>query len=158
MSGAIVTAELRDYREGDLEEICRLDEACFTAPFRVRRETMLSFVTQKGTVALVAETGEEIVGLVIVHLEGMGKALGGYVVTLDVAESWRRKGLASRLMREAEGRLQEKGALWMGLHVFVENAGAILLYERSGYVQGEREAGFYGVGMDAWVFRKWLGT
>jgi ribosomal-protein-alanine N-acetyltransferase len=100
---------------------------------------------------------------VIVHLEGTGRALGGYVVTLDVAEEWRRRGLAGRLMEEVEQRAWAKGAVWMGLHVFVENGGAMAFYERAGYMRGERVVGFYagsqaGERMDAWVYRKWIGA
>ncbi|MCU1321442.1 MAG: GCN5-related N-acetyltransferase [Acidobacteriaceae bacterium] len=103
--------------------------------------------------------GTELCGFVIVHLEGSGQALGGYVVTLDVAEDWRRQGLAGQMLAEAERLTMAAGASWMGLHVFVENAGAIAFYERARYVRGERVAEFYGeAGMAAWVFRKRLGV
>ncbi|WP_213805877.1 N-acetyltransferase [Granulicella sp. dw_53] len=156
---------LRGYRETDLETLFQIDEACFAAEFRFDRESMRHFVGHRRAVVVVAEvesTGE-IVGFVIVHLEGSGRAMGGYVVTLDVSEQWRRSGLAGRLMGEAEEQARESGAIWMGLHVFVENEGAIRFYERIGYVRGERVAGFYsGIAagakrMDAWVYRKWIG-
>jgi ribosomal-protein-alanine N-acetyltransferase len=155
---------LRGYRDEDLEALCRLDEACFTVEFRFDRVAMRRFVGYRKAVVVVAEAcgGREICGFVIVHLEGTGRALGGYVVTLDVAEGWRRRGLAGRLMAEAERQAQAGGAVWMGLHVFVENGGAMAFYEREGYVQGERVAGFYSAAgdrerMDAWVYRKWIG-
>ena len=83
---------IRDYRDGDLGEICALDEACFSVEFRFSRESMRRFVSRRGAISLIAETeGGEIAGFVIVHLERAGR---GYVVTLDVGEGWRRRGLA----------------------------------------------------------------
>jgi ribosomal-protein-alanine N-acetyltransferase len=156
---------LRGYLEWDLEALCLLDEACFAEAFRFDRAAMQRFVGYKKAIVVVAEedAGERsICGFVIVHLEGSGRALGGYVVTLDVAEDWRRLGLAGRLMEEAERQALAVGAVWMGLHVFAGNEGAIAFYERSGYMQGERVPGFYrGAGendsMDALVYRKWIG-
>ena len=57
----------------------------------------------------------------------------GYVVTLDVAPAWRRRGLARRLMAEIESRLHSAGAAEMHLHVFTGNAAAIRFYESIGY-------------------------
>jgi ribosomal protein S18 acetylase RimI-like enzyme len=80
----------------------------------------------------------------------------GYVVTLDVAEGWRRRGLARRLMEEVEARMRAAGARGMELHVSVENAGAIAFYEGMGYGRVGRVKEFYGRGGDAWVYGKKL--
>ncbi|CAN5610492.1 hypothetical protein BH10ACI4_BH10ACI4_28550 [soil metagenome] len=153
---------MRGYRSGDLEALWRLDQTCFAAEFRFDREGMRSFAELPGAVVVIAEQdgeGAALCGFVIVHLEGSGQALGGYVVTLDVAMEWRRQGLAGLMLAEAERLTVAAGASWMGLHVFVENAGAIAFYERAGYVRGEMLAEFYGdAGMDSLVFRKWLGV
>ena len=116
---------LRGYRVGDLAAICRLDEACFATEFRFSRGSMRRFVERKGAIVVVAEwfldgetrrvSGSKMVGFVVVHVEGTGR---GYVVTLDVAEEWRRRGLAGKMMDEAERRARAAGAGGMGLHVF----------------------------------------
>jgi ribosomal-protein-alanine N-acetyltransferase len=154
---------LRGYRSEDLEALYRLDANCFTPEFRFDLETMRRFVGYRRSIVVLAERGDELCGFVIVHMEGSGKALGGYVVTLDVAEQWRRSGLAGRLMDEATRQARSAGGVWMGLHVFAGNDGAIAFYERASYVRGELIRGFYGknesgVEMDAWVYRKWIGT
>jgi ribosomal-protein-alanine N-acetyltransferase len=154
---------LREYRVQDLEALCRLDESCFAPEFRFDRETMRRFVGYRQAIVVVAEDDAGICGFVIVHIEGSGVALGGYVVTLDVAERSRRSGLAGRLMEEATVQARSAGGVWMGLHVFAENDGAIAFYERAGYVRGELIPGFYGTSasgseMDAWVYRRWIGS
>jgi [ribosomal protein S18]-alanine N-acetyltransferase len=153
MSGEV---SLRDYRGSDLETMFRLDVACFAPEFRFDRESMRIFAEERGAVALVAEAIDEgVVGFVIVHVERVAAGWRGYVVTLDVAEEWRRKGLAGMLMREAEARVAAAGGLWMELHVFTGNEGAIRFYERLGYERIGMRRRFYGAeGLDAFVYRR----
>lgn len=153
-----VEVELRVYRKQDLDAIHRLDQLCFSNEFRFGRESMRAFAEAHDAVTLIAEaSGGEIVGFVIVQIERRGDIIHGYVVTLDVAEKRRRRGLAQMLMLEAERRAVAAGALWMELHVFTGNEGAIRFYERSGYTQIELKRRFYGgAGLDAFVYRKEL--
>jgi [ribosomal protein S18]-alanine N-acetyltransferase len=146
---------IREYRRGDLDAICALDEACFAVEFRFSRESMRGFAARRGAISLVAEGDDGVIaGFVIVHLE---RAARGYVVTLDVGEGWRRRGLAGTLMEVAEARAREAGALLMGLHVSTGNEGAVRFYERRGYVRVGIVPGFYGMaGGSAFVYRKEL--
>lgn len=150
---------LRGYREGDLAKFCRLDDECFAPAFQFDANSMREFVTQTNATVVVAEgKSEGIAGFVIVHLEDGGPTVGGYVVTLDVAQTWRLHGLAKQLMEEAEQRVLAAGAAWMGLHVFVRNTAAIAFYEKIGYARRELIPYFYGGrDMDAFVYRKQLG-
>ena len=149
---------LRDYRRSDLEAIFRLDTICFPPEFRFDSKSMRSFAERSQAITLLAEGGDgEISGFVIVHLERTGDGWLGYVVTLDVMPAWRRRGLAGRLMREAERRAAAAGARWMTLHVFTGNAGAIGFYERLGYERVGEVPGFYGsLGLNAFLYRKAL--
>lgn len=148
--------ELRRYRVDDLEAMFRLDVACFAPEFRFDRASMRAFAEERGALALVAETvAGELVGFVIVHVERGAAGRRGYLVTLDVAEEWRRKGIAGKLMREAEARTVAAGARWMELHVFTGNEAAIRFYERLGYERIAMRRRFYGAdGLDALVYRK----
>jgi [ribosomal protein S18]-alanine N-acetyltransferase len=148
---------LRNYRGLDIEAMFRLDIDCFAPEFRFDRESMRAFAEDRGAIALLAETmGGELAGFVIIHVERVAvRRRRGYVVTLDVAEEWRRKGLAGRLMREAEARAIAAGARWMELHVFTGNDAAIRFYERLGYERIALRQRFYGAeGLDAFVYRK----
>lgn len=117
---------------------------------------MRSLATAPGAIVVMAESADEIIGFSIVHFKKSRKTSGGYVVTLDVAEGWRRRGVARRIMDEVERRAQLAGAAWMRLHAFVGNPGAIAFYESLGYMQRATIRGFYGTGMDALVFSKRL--
>jgi ribosomal-protein-alanine N-acetyltransferase len=151
-------AELRLYRKRDLDSIYRLDQLCFSNEFRFGRESMRAFAEAKDAVTLIAEANSgELAGFIIVQVERRGEIVLGYVVTLDVAENCRRRGLAQMLLLEAETRAAAAGALSMELHVFTGNEGAIRFYERSGYARIELRRRFYGgAGLDAFVYRKEL--
>jgi ribosomal-protein-alanine N-acetyltransferase len=154
MSGGIF---VRDYRTDDLEAIFRLDALCFAEEFRFDRELMREFAQAQNAVTIVAEGAEgEVVGFVIAHTELRAETGRAYVVTLDVAERCRGKGLAKRLMQEAEIRVAAEGAEWMELHVFTGNERAIRFYERLGYVRIRVQRHFYGAGLDAFVYGKEL--
>ena len=145
----------RGYRTDDFEAMFALDEACFEPPFRFSRAMMRRFAeTKKARVVIAEENG--LAGFCVVHVERVAGGCVGYVMTLDVAEPWRRQGLAGELMRRVEVQVLEAGCEAMVLHVFVGNAGAIRFYARSGYVRSGRAVGFYGDGGDAWVYRKSL--
>jgi ribosomal-protein-alanine N-acetyltransferase len=147
---------LRNYRGLDIEAMFRLDVACFAPEFRFDRRSMRAFAEERDAIALVAEKIDgELVGFVIVHVERLASGRRGYIVTLDVAEAWRRRGLAAMLMCEAEARAVAVGARRMELHVFTGNDAAIRFYERLGYERIAMMRRFYGAEeLDAFVYRK----
>ena len=147
--------ELRRFRADDLEAIFRLDELCFSEQFRFDRESMRKFAEARGAITLIAENvSGELSGFAITHVEKMATGKRAYVVTLDVAFGDRRTGVAGQLMEETERLAALAGAVWIELHVFVENEGAVQFYEGRGYRRLGTSAGFYGRRLDAWVYRK----
>jgi ribosomal-protein-alanine N-acetyltransferase len=148
---------LRDYRPTDLDAMFQLDELCFAEEFRFDMHSMREFAEEPNAVVEIAEgAGGEIIGFVIIHVEPLASELLGYIVTLDVASEYRRKGLARRLMNEAESRVLAAGVRWTQLHVFTGNEGAIRFYEKMGYKRIRIQRGFYGRAGDAIVYGKEL--
>lgn len=143
---------LRDYTPGNWEAMHALDRVCFEPAFRFSRGTMRTFAETPGAVTVLAEASGELVGFCIVHLQRQI----GYVVTLDVARAWRRRGVARQLMTEVEARVRAAGGAGMALHVFAGNSGAMQFYEELEYSRVGISENFYGRGMDALVYRKQL--
>jgi len=141
---------LRNYEASDLNSMFRLDEACFEEPFRFSHTAMQRFAESHKARTVIAESDGELAGFAILHVEGRT----GYVVTLDVAEGFRRQGLAKRLMQAMEQHAVDAGCAVVGLHVFTGNDTAIRFYERAGYERAGSVSGFYGEGLDAWAYRK----
>jgi ribosomal-protein-alanine N-acetyltransferase len=152
MSGEIF---LRDYRTTDLDAMFRLDEVCFAEEFRFDRESLREFAEERNAVVRIAEkVCGEIVGFVIAHIERIGSEWRAYLVTLDVAPEHRQRGLARRLMREAEACALGAGVRQIQLHVFQGNEVAIRFYERLGYRRIRVRRGYYAAGLDAIVYSK----
>jgi ribosomal-protein-alanine N-acetyltransferase len=148
--------ESQDYRPDYLDAMYSLDQECFSPEFRFDRESMRAFAEEPDAIVRIALLASgKIVGFVIVHLEPVEEKQRAYVVTLDVAEEYRRRGVAQRLLSQAEERAAAAGAQWMKLHVFTGNYAAIRFYESSGYGRADLRRRFYGrAGMDAFVYRK----
>jgi ribosomal-protein-alanine N-acetyltransferase len=146
----------RDYRATDLDAMFQLDEVCFDEPFRFDRESMREFAEEENAIVRVAEKAcGEMVGFVIVHVERVVTGRRAYVVTLDVAPEYRKRGVGRRLLEQAENTAAGAGVRWMQLHVYTENAGAIRFYERIGYERLRVQRRFYGkAGLDAFVYGK----
>ncbi len=145
---------LRGYRADDLDAMQALDLVCFDPPFRFSRGAMRRFAEAKRARVVLAEQEGILAGFVILHLEESAQGQVGYVVTLDVAPEFRRRGVATQLMREAERLAGKEGCLALALHVFTKNQAAIRFYAQDGFFRSHRVEGFYGAWRDAWVFYK----
>lgn len=84
------------------------------------------------------------------------------VLTIATDPSQRRKGLARRILQEAEEQARARKAATIFLEVAEDNAAALSLYASSGYSQIGRRSGYYlpkdAAPVAALVLRKSLGT
>jgi ribosomal protein S18 acetylase RimI-like enzyme len=151
--GDALEVTLRGYRRSDLEAMVRLDAACFAAVFRFSRRAMRGFAEADEALTVIAEVASELAGFAIAEVADGA----GYVVTVDVATTWRGRGLGRRLVQELERLAAESGAAAMLLHVHTGNSAAVRLYEALGYVKTGEAKGFYGSGLNAWVYERVLG-
>jgi [ribosomal protein S18]-alanine N-acetyltransferase len=151
---------LREYRSGDLAAIFALDVVCFAQPFRFSERAMRQFAEARNALTVVAEDEAtyEIAGFCIAHVERGRRGLLAYVVTLDVAPEYRRHGLAREMIRNVEQQALEAECGAIELHVSTENDGAIAFYEREGYERSHMVKSFYGLGRNAYVYRKLIGS
>ena len=146
---------LRKFEAADLDALIRLDGECFEPPFRFSPRSMQRYVEEDNAWTLLAMDEENLAGFVIVHTQP-AEAIG-YVVTIDVASDYRRRGLGQRLLAEAEQWLaSEGGGIALLLHVYSENHGAIRFYEEAGYQRARVEIDFYGEGKDGLLYWKRL--
>jgi ribosomal protein S18 acetylase RimI-like enzyme len=77
-----------------------------------------------------------------------------YIERLVISPSFRRLGMAQRLLLAAEDLARDAGKKSVGLHVTGGNLGALRLYEAAGYVEVSRQRSF----LTAWFLdiREWL--
>jgi ribosomal-protein-alanine N-acetyltransferase len=117
---------------------------------------MRRFAEAKKARVVIAVESDGLVGFVILHVEAGEEGRNGYVVTLDVVPAFRRKGIAALLMDAVEEQARADGCSAIVLHVFAENEAAVKFYAHAGFARSRRDEGFYGPGLDAWVYYKLL--
>jgi len=89
--------------------------------------------------AWVAELGGSVAGILV----GRVAADEFEVLNLAVAKSWRRRGIATRLLMAALENARTAGARQAYLDVRASNQGGIALYERLGFQVCGRRPGYY---------------
>jgi RimJ/RimL family protein N-acetyltransferase len=128
----VEAVRIRSYRAADHPAVLALWEA---AGFRRGASDEAAVVARKLRLErgpfLVAEAEGRIVGTVMGHVD----RCWGWVNRLAVHPDWRRRGLARRLVAEAERSLEELGATTMHLLTHEESAAALALYESLGYTR-----------------------
>lgn len=128
---------IRELRHDDVEEIGKIEAACFSMPWSVK--ALSDVVDDENSLYLVAEADGVLAGLA-----GATNAAGeGNVNNVAVAEPFRGKGIATALMQELLRRGAERGMEAFTLEVRVSNAPAVHLYEKLGFVSEGIRPGFY---------------
>jgi ribosomal-protein-alanine N-acetyltransferase len=101
---------------------------------------------------VVAADGEAVVG----HAVLMAVGDTGDLTRVAVDRSYRRRGIASRLVAALVAEAHALGLEAVLLEVAEGNAPAIALYERQGFAPIDRRAGYYPDGSAAIVMRRLL--
>jgi [ribosomal protein S18]-alanine N-acetyltransferase len=94
-----------------------------------------------GAIAFVASAGtsRETVGFIVGRLA----ADEAEILTLGVAGDWQRAGIGSLLVETFCRAAKVKGACQLHLEVAAGNAAALALYDRFGFRETGRRAGYY---------------
>jgi ribosomal-protein-alanine N-acetyltransferase len=101
---------------------------------------------------LVAKVGRIIAGYAVTSVRGERAEL----LSIAVAERFRGKGVAARLLTYTLRRLDRAEIGVMVLMVRRSNEGAIRLYRRFGFVRTHTVPGYYEDGESAWRMKKVL--
>jgi ribosomal-protein-alanine N-acetyltransferase len=101
----------------------------------------------------VAEESGEIIGFLVAQRVA-GEAL--HIVTIDVKEPWRRRGVGAALMDAAEAWGNRQSLKLVSLETAEDNQGAQAFYKKRGYIMLNRVERYYANGAAAWVMGKWL--
>lgn len=128
--------EIKPYDFEDESQVVALWKAVF--PDDPPWNDPLSMIRRKLTVQpelfLVARTNGRIVGTVIAGFDGVR----GWIHHLAVHTEFRRKGIATMLMRSAENGLEALGCPKVNLQVRATNTAVISFYRSLGYDMEER--------------------
>lgn len=144
------TFRLRKYQAQDFEALYAIDQACYQPGIAYSRRDLRNYLRFPGAHCLVAEAGNQIAGFILTAHSGSW----GYIITIDVLEAHRRRGVGAMMLREAERALSANGVRQVALETATNSASAIAFWKKHGYrTQGIRKD-YYPGGIDAYSMLK----
>jgi ribosomal-protein-alanine N-acetyltransferase len=143
---------LRGYEAHDFTALYRLDQTCFPRGVAYSKMMLRYFLNQPGADCLIAENGGELAGFILAE-ENPPLA---HIVTLDVAEGHRQKGIGTALVLEMEEHFVFRKVRTVLLETSVENTAGIAFWKRHGYRTEAILQRYYLNRIDAYEMRKKL--
>jgi [ribosomal protein S18]-alanine N-acetyltransferase len=150
-SGA-VSITIRQSDAKDFPLLFKLDQKCFPAGIAYSKSMLKHFMAQPEAECLVALEEKEIVAFLLTE----ENPPLGHVMTLDVAEPYRRKGIGSMLLHESENNLRFRGVRTMLLETATTNEAGVAFWQRHGYRIEAVLKNYYPGHLDAYEMRKRL--
>ena len=134
---------LRELREGDLEEVHRIEMGSYPTPWSMNFFRLMANMNPE--LFIVATVGQELVGYAVGELNERGTGTRvGHVMNVAVDARHRGRGVGTMLMEELESRFIRLGASAAYLEVRESNVDAQRLYTRRGYLFLRKVEGYYG--------------
>jgi len=147
-----VTIAIRQADAKDFPALFKLDQKCFPAGIAYSKTMLKHFMAQSGAECLVAVDENVIVGFILTE----ENPPLGHVMTLDIAESHRRKRIGTLLLNESENNLRFRGVRTMLLETALTNEPGIAFWRRHGYRIEAVLKNYYPGRLDAYAMRKRL--
>lgn len=119
---------IRSANESDLPDISAIERACFSVPWS--DASLLREISNPISVFLTARIGEALCG----YVSAQTVAGECYIGNVAVDPSFRRRGVAEKLLSVLIGRMRSAGFEFVTLEVRVSNVPAVRLYEKLGFV------------------------
>jgi ribosomal protein S18 acetylase RimI-like enzyme len=134
----------------DVRDVYLLEKACFEEDAWPLWD-VLGVLTFPEIIRLKAELGNKLVGFIAV--DQRPQAGEAWIATVGVLPSYRRQGIATRLLEAAEGQVDQPV---IKLSVRAGNRPAVQLYRRRGYALAGIWPQYYTEQVDALIFQKKL--
>ncbi len=126
-----------------LDKLYEIEEQCFDQEAFTKRQIGY-LLTDYNTIALVAKANSDIAGFIIVQVEVEDDRVFGHIITINVPPTFRRKGIGSKMIKEIESLLKQKGITECQLEVREDNSAALKLYQSVGYQKIGKLENYYG--------------
>lgn len=128
---------IRPMRHGDFPQVMAIERSSFGVPWT--RATFRGLLERKRTGLWVAEAEGRVVGYAVVWAVLEQAELGN----LAVADTHRRRGVATRLVDTVGEWLEDQGVVELFLEVRESNRAARELYRAMGFTAVGRRKGYY---------------
>ncbi|MCL1829131.1 MAG: ribosomal protein S18-alanine N-acetyltransferase [Oscillospiraceae bacterium] len=137
--------------ESDCDEICALENLCFSDPWP--KEAILAQISGEGKITLIVRKNGRIAGYI-----GMMYVLDeGYISNLAVLPEFRRTGVGKALVSGMAQTSKELKLSFLSLEARQSNTAAVALYEAQGFgIAGIRKAYYEKPREDALIMTMFL--
>src|SRR5689334_8176996 len=112
----------------DFPVLLAIDQQCFEPGIAYDRAELSYFMKRRGARTLVIEAKGKIAGFLLMEINARRRS--ATIVTLDVREEYRSRGLGTQLLHVSEQILRAENIRTCDLQVDVKNRRAIAFYER----------------------------
>ncbi len=156
---------LRNYRPDDFDALYRIDQTCYSRDIAYSRAELRTYLAYPGAEVVVAEIADNenaprdtpsaedgIIGFCV----SIRRGESGHIITMDVLERWRRRGIGSALLAEIEKRLARAGVVHVELETATDNPAGVAFWRKQGYRPCGVKRGYYPRGVDAYAMAKSL--
>jgi ribosomal-protein-alanine N-acetyltransferase len=135
----------------DLSQVERIEKASFDDPYTAIIFWSL-FLDPKVCFRVAINKDKVLVGYSIIKLETSKSTKQSHLVSIAIAQKFRRKGYGKTILRDSINLAKDKQSPRMILEVRADNESAISLYRKLGFVQESVIPSYYGNGEDALSF------
>lgn len=142
---------IRHYRPSDFDPLLKIDGQCFEPEIAYSREELASFIEHPDSQTWVADRNGEVVGF-LVATRVQARRL--HIVTLDVVERWRRRGVGRALMLATADLARHEQRSVISLETAEDNIPAQAFYHGLGFRKTRRISSYYSDGTAAWLMLK----
>jgi ribosomal-protein-alanine acetyltransferase len=126
-----------------IDTLYKIEKQCFEQEAFTKQQ-LTYLLTDYNTIRLAAFVNGKIAGFVIAHVDIERKVLFGHIITVDVTPTYRRQGIAQKLLQETEATFKGHGIKECRLEVREDNAVALNLYRKLGYKKVSTLGRYYG--------------
>ena len=115
-----------------LGKLYEIEKQCFGQEAFTKQQ-LTYLLTAYNAIGLAARVNSEIAGFAIARVDIGRNTSFGHILTVDIAPTYRRKGIAQKLLQEIETIFRKKGIKECRLEVREDNVAALNLYQKLGY-------------------------
>jgi ribosomal protein S18 acetylase RimI-like enzyme len=141
---------LRLFSPSDFDALYTLDRECYPSGIAYSKRELRWYLAQPGAICFVVEANGAIAGFILADSEPPL----GHIITIDVAEAHRRRGVGTLLLNAAERALVECGVRTVEIETATNNEAGIQFWYGHKYHALGVVPGYYLGRIDAIVMSK----
>jgi ribosomal-protein-alanine N-acetyltransferase len=133
-----MSVTLRKMILDDVEQVIAIDQLSFSLPWPTS-SFRYELTENKASRCWVAELDDRVVGMLV----GWLIVDEIHIASIATHPDFRKQGIGEKLLLLALRSAKEEGAVTSFLEVRENNAAALMMYRKFGYVESGRRAGYY---------------